>query len=409
MISISSFAQGIGFNYKAVIKDDNGNVMTNQNLKLKFTILGSGDNNVYEEVHTTITDNNGIVIVSIGKGTEAVTGNFYDIDWANDLFSLKTEIDTEPYNTFNLLGTTTFKSVPYSKHSITAENAANVFSGDYNDLSNQPTIITPSGLETIDEGNGIGWRLANADPENYGPIGSNSIDLSKSNFPTTTYGATGYNSFAVGSNVIASGNNTNAIGSHIVALGNSSIVIGHQLNAPSGYEIVIGRNNSNYTPNNPFGWDPEDRLFTIGGTSSNVNKSDALIILKNGTITAPRLSNSHIENANSKVLLTKSYVEENYLSNSSNMIPIAYGTIESNANVLSGTNNITASINAGVITISLINESMSVNDTSCVITPYSTAFRSSSIVMSSGDIQVRIFNSLGSLTPTTFQFVIYKL
>ena len=92
-----------------------------------------------------------------------------------------------------------------------------------------------------------------------------------------------------------------------------------------------------------------------------------------------------------------------------NIVPIAYGTVESNGNVLSGTGNFTASITSGVITISVTGVTLSVNNTTCLVTPYSTAFRTSSIVISGGDLQVRIFNSSGSLAPTTFQFTIYKL
>ncbi len=71
LISISSFAQTVGINYKAVIKDDNGTIMANQNLKVKFSILALSDNVEYSETHTTTTDSNGIVIVLIGTGTEA--------------------------------------------------------------------------------------------------------------------------------------------------------------------------------------------------------------------------------------------------------------------------------------------------------------------------------------------------
>ncbi|MFK7782890.1 hypothetical protein [Psychroserpens sp.] len=92
-----------------------------------------------------------------------------------------------------------------------------------------------------------------------------------------------------------------------------------------------------------------------------------------------------------------------------NIVPIAYGTVESNGNVLSGTGNFTASITSGIISISVNTVTLNVANTSCLITPYSTAFRTSSIVISGGDLDVRIFNSSGSLTPTTFQFTIYKL
>ena len=49
-----------------------------------------------------------------------------------------------------------------------------------NTASNTTTSNTtePSGLEAIDEGNGIGWRLIGKDPANYANIGENAVDLS---------------------------------------------------------------------------------------------------------------------------------------------------------------------------------------------------------------------------------------
>ena len=93
----------------------------------------------------------------------------------------------------------------------------------------------------------------------------------------------------------------------------------------------------------------------------------------------------------------------------SNMVPIAYGTVESNANVLSGTGNFTATLSAGVIIITVNNQNMSVNNSTCSIVPYSSTFRSSSILYSKNKLNVYIFNSAGNLSATTFQFVIYKL
>src|SRR5690606_35760675 len=55
-----------------------------------------------------------------------------------------------------------------------------------------------SGLEALDEGNGIGWRLIGKPPANYGDIGLDAVDLSQSSGASTTVGATGVASFAEG-------------------------------------------------------------------------------------------------------------------------------------------------------------------------------------------------------------------
>ncbi len=149
LIASLSFAQGGGFNYKALITD-NGNALANHSVSIKFTVLENGTTSVYQETQTATTDANGIVAVTIGEGT-VVSGNFSTIDWGNNSYFLKVEIDTG--NGYQDFGTTEFKAVPYAKY---ADNAGNVFSGDFNDLTNVPV-----GLSDGDDVND-----ADADPAN---------------------------------------------------------------------------------------------------------------------------------------------------------------------------------------------------------------------------------------------------
>jgi hypothetical protein len=62
---------------------------------------------------------------------------------------------------------------------------------------------TATGLESIDEGNGTGWRLIGRDAANYGNIGNGSVDFSYSDAVSTSNGATGNNVFVTGVNTIA--------------------------------------------------------------------------------------------------------------------------------------------------------------------------------------------------------------
>ena len=60
----------------------------------------------------------------------------------------------------------------------------------------------PTGLEAINEGNGIGWRLIGRDADNYGNIGLNAIDFSNSDAVSTERGSTGRLSVTFGENNI---------------------------------------------------------------------------------------------------------------------------------------------------------------------------------------------------------------
>ena len=179
LIASLSFAQGGGFNYKALITE-NGNALANQSVTIKFTVLENGNTSVYQETHTATTDANGIVMINIGEGT-VVSGDFGTIDWGGNPNFLKVEIDTgSGYQDF---GTTEFKAVPYAKF---AEKAGNVFSGDFGDLSN-----IPSGLSDGDDVNDADHDATNEIQTL--SVNSNQLSISQGNTVTLPVGATELN------------------------------------------------------------------------------------------------------------------------------------------------------------------------------------------------------------------------
>jgi hypothetical protein len=444
LISLSTFAQQ-GINYKAILKDTNGNVLASTFMNVQFTIHQTTETGtiVYQEDHNYTTDANGLVILNMGTDSSPNVGVFADIDWSADKHFLQTTI-TYSGGTINF-DATEFMAVPYAKH---AETAANVFSGDYNDLINQPTTL-PTGLEYLDEtddaiDNG-GWRLVGRNPNDYENIGDGAVDLSYSSLGENL-GATGEYSFAMGLNTLASGSLSTALGSNSIASGSkstamgwstgatgenstamgygntasgisstamgsynsasgdlstsmgstttasgvTSTAMGRSTRARSAYETTIGSYNTDYTPISDTSFNENDRLFVIGNGISNSNRNNALTVLKNGNAKF----DGEIQHTS---------------TGEANMIPIAYGTVESTGDVLSGTGNFTASLDAGIITIDVNDHVLSATNSSCSVIPYSTAFRTSSIVHSGGDLKVYVFNSSGTLSATTFQFVIYKL
>lgn len=84
--------------------------------------------------------------------------------------------------------------------------------GEFADVSGNISLILPnsaSGLEAIDEGNGIGWRLIGRNPTNYGNIGFNSVDLSRSDAPNFNFsGPLAENSLTIGINSSTNSNNS---------------------------------------------------------------------------------------------------------------------------------------------------------------------------------------------------------
>ena len=414
LISICVNAQQ-GINYKAIIKDASGNVVANDLVQVRFAILtgisNPSDNN-YVETHTPTTDANGLVILNIGEGT-VNSGVFADIDWASGRHFLSVYINIG--EGFVDMGTTEFMSVPYAKHAETAAVAENVFSGDYNDLINQPTTIA-TGLESIDEGNGSGWRLIGNNPENYGEIGSGAVDLSFSDQPSDLMGASGGYSTAMGAGTVASGDVSTAMGFGTVASGAVSTAMGYSTQASSfastamgyftkasGYNSVAMGSFTNAESLNSMAvgkfnigggnsevWVVTDPLFEIGNGLDAGNKNNALTIYKDG--------NAQFDGE-----------IQHTATGAANLVPIAYGLIESNGNILNGTGNFTASVSNNVFTININNETFNHENNVCFITPISGGFRTSSISSSGGNVTVRIFNSDGNTTSSSFQFMVYKL
>ena len=213
-ISFYSYAQQ-GINYKAIIKDNLGNVVANQSVTVQFTIQqGVAMTTVYEESHNSTTDVNGIIILNIGEGTP-ISGTYNAIPWGSDEHHLNVQVDLG--DGLVDLGTTQFKAVPY------ALEASNV-----------------SGLEAIDEGNGTGWRLKERDADNYDNIGSNAVDLSNINNPALGLGATGSYALSVGLNNTASGAHAFAFGTQSYALNDYTISMGNNNNVSGLNSSAIG-------------------------------------------------------------------------------------------------------------------------------------------------------------------------
>ena len=210
-------------------------------------------------------------------------------------------------------------------------------------------IDLSTGLEAIDEGNGIGWRLKGKEPAFFGDVGLNAVDLSTSLEPSSSRGATGNSSFtegfyttasgndshaegvfstaegqgshAEGFNVLASGNYSHAEGNNTISSGQQSHAEGsttiasglssHSQNAEttaSGYgssaeginnfaraqgEHSGGRFGTDYTPQ----VDGTDRIMNYGiGTTGN-DRKDGLTLFKNGALRIWRATLASITNA----------------------------------------------------------------------------------------------------------------
>ena len=123
LINLQVFAQTDGLNYQAVIIDPDpeeipgidvtGNILPNKEINVRFTIYGNSGNTDYQEIHTTKTDEYGMINLVIGKGN-SVTGKFTEIYWDGSTKNLKVEINLD--GTYSDLSDQELLFVPYAYH-----------------------------------------------------------------------------------------------------------------------------------------------------------------------------------------------------------------------------------------------------------------------------------------------------
>ncbi|NOX48047.1 MAG: hypothetical protein GXO89_13820 [Chlorobi bacterium] len=109
--------------YQAVIRNSNGQVITDQSVGMQISILQGGPTGtvVYVETQTPTSNANGLIATEIGTGT-VISGDFTTIDWANGPYFMKIETDPTGGTNYTITGTNQLLSVPYALHSKTADS-----------------------------------------------------------------------------------------------------------------------------------------------------------------------------------------------------------------------------------------------------------------------------------------------
>lgn len=171
-----------GINYQAVARDNNGAILANTALTVRFSILSALNPAVidYEELHNNVVTNNfGLFTLVIGQGTP-VAGTFNTIDWGAGNHYINIEVNTG--SGFVDMGTTQFWAVPYALY------AGNVLNGGQG-----PT--GPTGPAGSNGANGVNGPTGAQGPTGpTGPGGTGSVGptgATGAQGPTGANGATG--------------------------------------------------------------------------------------------------------------------------------------------------------------------------------------------------------------------------
>ncbi len=195
---------------------------------------------------------------------------------------------------------------------------------------------TVGAFKEVNEGNGLGIVKQSRNSNYYAPIGNEAFDASHSGSPSSTRGAGGDYSVALGENSSAIGNYSFSFGNNVRAFSDYDIVLGHDSEATGGNSVSLGYNNiasgpvstaigyfANASGDNSvaIGWRVNataaesnvfgkynlttDELFVVGN-GDNSQRSDLLVGKDSGVILAPSLEISEI--LDPKCLITLEYI-----------------------------------------------------------------------------------------------------
>jgi len=132
------------FRYQAVARDNSGNILANRDVSFRISILSTSISGaiVYSEIHAGKSTNAfGLVDLEIGRGTPDM-GSFELIEWGNNSYFVKIEIDPAGGSAYQVLSTSQMLSVPYALHAKTVQT------GDNWGSDNVKTDVTLSGNGT---------------------------------------------------------------------------------------------------------------------------------------------------------------------------------------------------------------------------------------------------------------------
>ena len=254
-----------GISYKALIKDNNGNVLTNQEVGIRFIIKKPDSSSEYIETHTTTSDLNGIVVLNIGEGNPGQFNDFAAIDWGKEVYNLQVAIRLAPDEKYIVLDEVPFKTVPYALLAENVKNQTFKSEGGLTSAENITDDFVFGSTQLDDTGSSLGSSRM-------------FFNTGKAAFRAGRALDNEWDDANIGNRSVAFGLNTIATGSYSTALGNRT-------RAESQSSTAIGT--FNVGGGNPRAWVLTDPLFEVGNgtaTINSVNRNNALTILKNGKV-----------------------------------------------------------------------------------------------------------------------------
>ena len=109
------------FDYQGIAEDENGSIIREAELGLRYTILDSNGTEIYRETHIENTSSTGYFSSEIGTGIIEL-GDFSNISWRASNLSLKVELDITGGTDYSYEETEVLQYVPYALVANTSDN-----------------------------------------------------------------------------------------------------------------------------------------------------------------------------------------------------------------------------------------------------------------------------------------------
>ncbi len=159
-------------NYQSVVRNTTGEVLQNQTIGLRISILQGSDTGpaVFAETHTPTTNNYGLINVQIGSGTN-LGPQLNSINWGANVYYIAVQIDPNGGTSYSILSTSQLVSVPYALHAKTVEQNDDADADPANEF-NTGASLSGQTLQITDNGGTLSVDLsslecdADCDPTN---------------------------------------------------------------------------------------------------------------------------------------------------------------------------------------------------------------------------------------------------
>src|SRR6056297_1567777 len=113
-------AQPTTFNYQAVVRDRDGNILADQPILLQLSIINYQETLYYTEEHSPTTNGFGQIQVEVGAGAP-ISGLFEDVPWAEQQLLMEIKVSLNDGVSYIEMGQSPLLGVPYALYAASGE------------------------------------------------------------------------------------------------------------------------------------------------------------------------------------------------------------------------------------------------------------------------------------------------